>query len=96
LLYALQHPRRLSHLLLVGTTAAWDYFDGLADESQRRGLRPEVVTALVDLPTSNEQIPKSRGAQIFMVVIPAIFERESMVVWQPRRPAWMPARGLWA
>lgn len=34
--YALRYPERLTHLLLVGTTAAWDYMDQLAADLQRR------------------------------------------------------------
>ena len=56
LLYALRHPQRVSHLLLVGTTAAWDYFDELALEVQRRGVDTEVVSALVNLPATDAQM----------------------------------------
>lgn len=56
LLYALRYPQRVSHLLLVGTTAAWDYFDEMAAEVTRRGVSADVVHALVDLPASEAEM----------------------------------------
>ena len=73
LLYALHYPAHLSHLLLVGTTAAWDYFDEMAAESQRRGLGADVVNALVDLPTSNEQMARYQRA-----IAPVAFHRDNV------------------
>ena len=51
LLYALQYTQRVSHLLLVGTTAAWDYFDEMAEDLQRRAVGEEVTAALLNLPS---------------------------------------------
>jgi proline iminopeptidase len=62
LMYALRYPRRVSHLLLVGTTAAWDYFDDLAADLGRRAPSPEVVQALLDLPTSDEEMARNQRA----------------------------------
>ena len=41
--YALRHPRHVSHLLLVGTTAAWDYTEELVAELRRRRPGREAV-----------------------------------------------------
>lgn len=62
LLYALQYPERVSHLLLVGTTAAWDYFDDMAAELQRRAVSPAVVRALLDLPSTEEEMARDQYA----------------------------------
>lgn len=70
LLYALRYPQRLSHLLLVGTTAAWDYFDELAAEAQRRALTSEVLAGLVELPTSNKEMERYQRA-----IAPVAFHR---------------------
>src|SRR5262245_5088973 len=47
--YALRHPDRLSHLLLVGSTAAWDYPEEIVAELQRRAPGGEVVGAFLDV-----------------------------------------------
>jgi proline iminopeptidase len=47
--YALRYPRRVSHLILVGTTAAWDYTDQIVAELQRRDPGPEVLTAFLNV-----------------------------------------------
>jgi proline iminopeptidase len=62
LLYALQYPQRVSRLLLVGTTAVWDYFDAMAAELARRAVTPAVVRALVDLPKSDEEMAHNQYA----------------------------------
>jgi proline iminopeptidase len=43
--YALAFPLRLSHLILVGTTAAFDYGDEIAANIQRKRPPPEVLAA---------------------------------------------------
>jgi proline iminopeptidase len=73
LLYALRHPQHISHLLLVGTTAAWDYFDELAAESRRRALSPEVLAALVNLPASDEEMARDQRA-----IAPVAFQRDNV------------------
>src|SRR5437867_10761640 len=47
--YALRHPRHLSHLLLVGTTAAWDYTEDILAELRRRRPGHAVLAAFLDL-----------------------------------------------
>ena len=51
--YALRHPRHVSHLLLVGTTAAWDYTEELLAELRRRRPGPEVLAAFLDVPADD-------------------------------------------
>jgi proline iminopeptidase len=51
--YALRHPERVSHSLLVGTTAAWDYLPELGAELARRDTGPEVVNALFSEPATD-------------------------------------------
>ncbi len=62
LLYALQHPQRVSHLMLVGTTAAWDYFEEMALEVQRRNVPHDVVSALVNLPATDAEMAHNQLA----------------------------------
>lgn len=45
--YALRYPSRLTHLILVGTTAAWDYTDEIIAELQRRAPGSDVVGAFL-------------------------------------------------
>jgi len=47
--YALRYPRHLSHLLLIGTTAAWDYTDEIIAELRRRASSAEVLAAFLDV-----------------------------------------------
>src|SRR5437867_4299622 len=46
--YALRYPRRLSHLLLVGTTAEWVYTDEIAAALRRRAPGAEVLAAFLE------------------------------------------------
>jgi proline iminopeptidase len=62
LLYALRFPQHVSHLVLVGTTAAWDYFDELAADLQQRAVSHEVQAALLDLPATNEEMARNQLA----------------------------------
>ena len=73
LLYALQYPQHVGHLLLVGTTAAWDYFDEMAAEAQRRALSAETLSGLVNLPTSNQEMARYQRA-----IAPVAFHRENV------------------
>src|SRR5439155_19360205 len=45
--YALRYPRRLSHLFLVGTTAAWDYTDEIIAELQRLAANADAGPAVL-------------------------------------------------
>lgn len=51
--YALRFPERTSHLLLVGTTAAWDYPGEIAAALAARAPSPGVVDAFLS-PASDE------------------------------------------
>ncbi len=62
LLYALRYPQRVSRLFLVGTTAAWDYFDEMAADLRRRAVSGDVVQALLDLPASDEEMARNQRA----------------------------------
>lgn len=73
LMYALAHPERVSNLLLVGTTAAWDYFDEMAAELKRRAVSQEVRAALVDLPATDEEMARNQ-----LAIAPLAFRRANM------------------
>ena len=62
LLYALRYPQRVTHLLLVGTTAAWDYFDELAVDLRRRAVGEEVAGALLNLPATDREMAHNQIA----------------------------------
>ena len=51
--YALRHPARVSHLVLVGTAPAFDYPDEIAAELLCRGATPDLVSALLTLPADD-------------------------------------------
>ncbi len=59
--YALRHPRHVSHLLLVGTTAAWDYTEELVAELRRRRPGREVLTAFLDVPADDVTFARNQG-----------------------------------
>lgn len=71
LLYALQFPECVSHLVLVGTTAAWDYFDRLAADLQRRAPGDAAVAGLLDLPATDEEMARSQLAIALLAFHPA-------------------------
>ena len=58
--YALRHPRHLSHLVLVGTTAAWDYTEELLAELRRRRPDPVVLAAFLDLPADDATFARNQ------------------------------------
>ncbi len=58
--YALRYPRRLSHLLLVGTTAAWDYTDAVVVEMLRRAPSAKVLTAFLDVAADDAEFARSQ------------------------------------
>lgn len=62
LMYALRYPQRVSRLLLVGTTAAWDYFDEMALDLQRRAVGGDVAAALVNLPATDQEMAQNQLA----------------------------------
>lgn len=62
LMYALHYPQRVSHLLLVGTTAAWDYFDEMAVDLQSRAVGETVAAALVNLPATDQEMAQNQLA----------------------------------
>ncbi len=52
--YALGYPRQLSHLILVGGHAAWDYGDEIRAAFERRGATPEMLAVLSDPPPADD------------------------------------------
>ena len=58
--YALRYPRRVSHLLLVGTTAAWDYPDEILAALQRRAPGAEVLTAFLDVVADDAEFARDQ------------------------------------
>src|SRR5436309_15050531 len=58
--YALRHPRHLSHLVLVGTTAAWDYTE---DTSPSCGAAGPATRCSRLSSTSRRTTPLSRGTR---------------------------------
>jgi proline iminopeptidase len=58
--HALRYPGRVSHLLLVGTTAAWDYVDEIVAELPRRTASAAVVSAVVDVAVDEEQFSRDQ------------------------------------
>lgn len=62
LMYALRYPQSVCRLILVGTTAAWDYFDEMAAALRDRAVSTEVVAALVDLPATDEEMARDQLA----------------------------------
>ena len=71
LLYALRYRRHVSHLLLVGTTAAWDYFDAMAMDLRHRAVGKEVAAALLDLPATDEEMARNQLAIAALAFHPA-------------------------
>ncbi len=53
--YALRYRRRVSHLILVGTTAAWDYTDQIIAELQRRDPGADVLNAFLEVATDEAE-----------------------------------------
>lgn len=51
--YALEYPQRLSHLILVGGHAAWDYGEEISAAFERRGATPEMRAVLSGAPPAN-------------------------------------------
>jgi len=58
--YALRYPGHVARLLLVGTTAAWDYPDELAADLQRRSPSAEVVAAFLDVPADDAEFARAQ------------------------------------
>jgi proline iminopeptidase len=58
--YALRYPDRVSHLLLVGTTAAWDYTDQIVAELQERAVSAKVLTAFLDVAVDDAEFGRGQ------------------------------------
>jgi proline iminopeptidase len=58
--YALRYPRRVSHLVLVGTTPAWDHADEVIAELRRRSPSARVLSAFLDPPTDVAAFARSQ------------------------------------
>src|SRR5438874_741780 len=90
--YALRYPRRLSHLLLVGTTAAWDYIDEIMVQLQRRDPSAEVLAAFLDVPggdagtSRSSRRPKRSGTRC--ATGSAVMKLISVSVGRPRQVTW--------
>lgn len=56
--YALTYPERLSHLILVGGHAAWDYGDEIMAACQRRGAAPEMLDAVTRSPRDDADLAR--------------------------------------
>lgn len=52
--YALGYRQHLSHLILVGGHAAWDYGDDIRAAFERRGATPEMLAVLSDPPPADD------------------------------------------
>jgi proline iminopeptidase len=84
LLYALHCPQRVSHLVLVGTTAGWDYWVEMAVELQRREVAGEVASALVNLPVTDEEMARNQLAIAPLAFHPANLALASRVLSRTR------------
>jgi proline iminopeptidase len=60
--YALRYPERLSHLILVGTTAAFDYWDEIDANLRRRPLPPEALAAWGTAPADDAAMAENARA----------------------------------
>jgi proline iminopeptidase len=68
--YALTHPGRVSHLILIGTAPAWDYGPEVLHNVHQRGATPEVIEALGAQPRNDEEM-----ARIWHTILPLYFHR---------------------
>lgn len=69
--YALAYPRHLSHLILVGTHAAWDYGDELAANIARKEPTPEMRAAFDAEPPASD----AEFARMVETIMPLYFHR---------------------
>ena len=58
--YALRYPQHLARLLLVGTTAAWDYAEEIVAELHQRAPGADVLTAFLDVPADDSEFARSQ------------------------------------
>ena len=58
--YALRYPQHVARLLLVGTTAAWDYAEEIVAELHRRSPGADVLTAFLDVPTDDAEFARGQ------------------------------------
>src|SRR5262249_8749610 len=58
--YALRYPGRVSHLLLVGTTAAWDYPGEIVAVLRRRKPTADVLAAFFDVPADDHEFARTQ------------------------------------
>ncbi len=66
--YALRHPQRVSHLILVGTAPAMDYGHEIADNARRNGATPEMLAALGATPQDDEEL-----GRLWRTIVPLYF-----------------------
>jgi proline iminopeptidase len=54
--YALQYPQHVSHLVLVGGHATWDYGDEILAACRRRGATPQMMEAVSRSPSDDADL----------------------------------------
>ena len=69
--YALSYPDHLSHLILVGTHAAWDYTDEIAANVAGRNPSPEALAVFGASPPATD----AEFAQMVEAIMPLYYHR---------------------
>lgn len=69
--YALADPEHLTHLMLVGAHAAWDYQDEITANLARRQATPEMLAAFSASPPATD----TAYAAMFKLILPLYFHR---------------------
>lgn len=69
--YALNYPDRLTHLILVGTHAAWDYGEEIAANLAHRHATPEQLAPFSAPPPTTD----AEFAQMVETIMPLFFHR---------------------
>lgn len=76
--YALGYPQHLERLILVGTHAAWDYGDEIAERLARKQPSPEMLAAFSAPPPTTDDA----YAQMVETIMPLFFHDYSPVASQ--------------
>jgi proline iminopeptidase len=69
--YALLFPQHVSHLILVGTHAAWDYGEEISAQMEQRQPTPEMVAAFRPPPPATD----AEYAQMVETIMPLFYYR---------------------
>ncbi|MBT3670649.1 MAG: alpha/beta fold hydrolase [Chloroflexi bacterium] len=56
--FALKFPERVTHLILVDTAAAFDYFDEILENAKKKGATEEMIEAIIEEWHSDEEFEK--------------------------------------